>query len=334
MLDVRVCYPAGFDLRVRCGPDWDHDLMPYRLEQDGTVRVFRVATPAGRSQVYFKPVRSDGPVATWSIGPNYLAGPGDRTVYPHFDGGLAGRISEPTVVGRSRTVRVYTPPGYDENPLKRYPTLYMLDGANVFFSAEAFSGHEWTIDETMDCLDAMSMVDKCLVVALYSSPDRREAEYTAPGYGPLGQELVDEVLPGIAQRWRVLPGPETTAVMGASLGGVAALHLGLRHPDHFGMVACLSSTFGYRDDLLERIWRDPAPRTRIYVDSGWPADNHAETLEVFDALVARGMEPGRDVLFLGFPGALHHERSWAQRVHLPLQFFFGHAFRRRRPAND
>ena len=35
------------------------------------------------------------------------------------------------------TIRVYFPPGYDENTLKRYPVIYMHDGNNLFFPEEA-----------------------------------------------------------------------------------------------------------------------------------------------------------------------------------------------------
>ena len=105
------------------------------------------------------------------------------------------------------------------------------------------------------------------------------------------------------------------------------MHVAWQHPEDVGMCACLSSTFGYRDDLLRRVWRERLPGARVYLDAGLPNDNYNRTREMFDTLIARGMVPGRDVLFLGFPGALHHETSWARRVHLPLQFFFGHTFR-------
>lgn len=53
------------------------------------------------------------------------------------------------------------------------------------------------------------------------------------------------------------------------------------------MCACLSSTFGFRDDLLQRVWREPLPRVQVYLDAGLPNDNHVVTREMFDTLVAR-----------------------------------------------
>jgi len=59
-------------------------------------------------------------------------------------------------------------------------------------------------------------------------------------------------------------------------------------PDVFGNAGCLSSTFGYRDDLHERIEAEPKRSIKVYLDSGWPGDNY-----------------------------------WAMRAHVPFQFFFG-----------
>ncbi|MCB9674778.1 MAG: alpha/beta hydrolase [Alphaproteobacteria bacterium] len=328
MYEVRVHYPAHAHIVLHCSTDWGGAIEPDRVERDGTERVFVLEPPSPPTPFYFKPVRVLDGRADWAVGTNYFAMAGGRTVYPHFDGGQKGRITDKLVVGGSRTVRVFLPPGYDENALKRYPVLFVLDGANVFFPEEAFSGTEWEIDETLDCLNAMNLVNKVIVVALYSEPDAREAEYTAPGYVAFGRELVDHVLPDVRHRWRTLPGPENTGVMGSSLGGVAALFLAWDHPEDFGMAGCLSSTFGYRDDLLSRVLCEPRRNARIYLDSGWPGDSHRETFEMFDALASRGFIQGRDVLYLAFPGALHHEKAWAQRVHLPIQFFFGRAFRR------
>ena len=68
-----------------------------------------------------------------------------------------------------------------------------------------------------------------------------------------GRFLVETLKPLIDAKYRTLTGPADTAVMGSSLGGVVSFYLGWQGPDMFGKVACLSSTFGYRDDLIERV---------------------------------------------------------------------------------
>ena len=93
--------------------------------------------------------------------------------------------------------------------------------------------------------------------------------------------------------------------------------------DVFGSGACLSSTFGYRDDLFERVLLEPKRDGRFYLDSGWPGDNYEVTLSMAMALVSRGWIYGRDLLQFAFPLAEHDEKAWGLRLHLPLQLFSG-----------
>jgi predicted alpha/beta superfamily hydrolase len=218
-------------------------------------------------------------------------------------------------------VRVYQPPGYDENTLKRYPVLYMHDGTNLFFPEESFLGETWQVDETMDTLDAMNVIDKCIVVGVYAGD--RMNEYTKPGYEGYGRFLVESLKPFIDGGFRTLGGPDNTAVMGSSLGGVVSFYLGWQWPQVFGMAACLSSTFGYRDDFFQRVRSEPKRDVRFYLDSGWPEDNYEPTQGMRDLLASRGYRSGEDLLYYAFPQAEHSERFWASRLHIPFQFFFG-----------
>ena len=86
-----------------------------------------------------------------------------------------------------------------------------------------------------------------------------------------------------------------TVVMGSSLGGVVSFYLGWQWPEVFGKIACLSSTFAYRDDLLERIAAEPKRRIRIYLDSGWPGDNYEATRSMLDRLIWKGYRPGSEL---------------------------------------
>ena len=111
--------------------------------------------------------------------------------------------------------------------------------------------------------------------------------------------------------------------MGSSLGGVVSFYLGWQWPDVFGNAACMSSTFTYNDDLMERVAGEAKRDVRFYLDSGWPRDNYEVTRGMRDLLVRRGYRFGEDLLYFAFPNALHNERSWAVRSHIPFQFFFG-----------
>ncbi|HTQ81596.1 MAG TPA: esterase, partial [Thermoanaerobaculia bacterium] len=101
-----------------------------------------------------------------------------------------------------------------------------------------------------------------------------------------------------------------------------SFYLAWQWPEVFGHTACLSSTFGYQDDLLERVAAEERRPIRIYLDSGWPGDNFEATIAMRNRLLERGYLEGSDLLHLAFPWAQHNEDSWAMRAHIPFQHFF------------
>jgi predicted alpha/beta superfamily hydrolase len=328
-LTVRVHYPLEPDDRLvlRAEPAWDTDVEPVAADSDGHRLDFTFDLTA--PFLYFKPLLHRGGEALWAQGENQLAladGPALLDVYPYFlsDAGcsVCGLHRLQARDGRRRhALRVFLPAGYGENTLARYPVLYMQDGQNLFFPAEAFAGHDWKIGETLAVLGAMNLVRRVIVVGVY--PQDRMADYTRPGYAAYGRYLAEEVKPWVDAEHRTLAGPGDTAVLGSSLGGVVSLYLAWEWPQVFGNAGCLSSTFGYRDDLHERIESEPKRPVKIYLDSGWPRDNYEVTRMMRNALRRRGYVAGRDLFYLAFPRARHDEEAWAMRAHIPLQFFFG-----------
>lgn len=323
---IDVVYPVqGARLVLRTELDWDRDIEPVSSTPSGAR--FEVECPC--PTLALKPVLVRDGEPLWSQGADYVltAEDPDPQIYPFFLAPARGRVSSllhlQSAVG-PHAVRIYHPPGYDENTLRRYPVVYMNDGQNLFFPEEAFGGHEWRVDETMDRLDHMNAIRKAVVVAI--SPADREREYTKPGYEEYARFLVEHLKPLVDQHLRTRRGPRDTVVMGSSLGGVASFHLAWQHPEVFGGAACLSSTFGYRDDLYERVGAEAKRPIRLYLDSGWPRDNYDMTNAMRDRLVSRGWRLGDDLLHFAFPDGGHDEDSWAMRAHVPFQFFLGRAW--------
>ncbi len=336
-LEIAVHYPAGSgELRLRTELDWERDLEPDAVSPDGTRHLFRV--PFAGTHLYFKPVLAAGPETRWSVGENFLAvaaGPRPREVYPYFFADPTCSACElrelPSPAGCKHHYRVFYPPGYAENTLKRYPVLYMQDGQNLFFPDEAYLGRHWRIAETLQLLTGMNALREVIVVGVY--PEDRMRQYTADGYEPYGRFLVETLKPAIDAEHRTLTDPAHTGLMGSSLGGVVSFYLAWQWPEVFGLAACLSSTFGYRDDLRRRVAAEPRRPLRLYLDSGWPGDNYEVTRDLADLLVERGYRRGSDMLYLAFPHAAHDETAWSMRCHIPFQFLFaGEARNGRGPA--
>jgi predicted alpha/beta superfamily hydrolase len=312
-------------LVLRTARDWDADVAPVSEGPDGARFSVRFAEP----YLALKPCLIRDGKLHWSVGDDYVlsASEPDPEVWPSFFSPARGEVSELlqfSADGRSHAVRVYTPPGYHENVLRTFPVLYMQDGKNLFFPEEAFGGNEWRVDETMDRLDQMNAVRKVIVVGI--APADRMRDYTHPGYADYGRFLIEVVKPAIDATYRTRRGPGDTVVLGSSLGGVVSLFLAWNHPEVFGGAACLSSTFGYRDELFQRVASESQRPIRIYLDSGWPRDNFHATNAMRDLLVKRGFSLGHDLLAFSYPEGRHGEGSWAERLHLPFQFFFGRAW--------
>lgn len=324
-IEIRVHYPVETGtLTIRTDIDWDKDVEPVRVSTAHDRFDFLVRSD--RPFVYFKPVLRAAE-RRWAKGSNYLAVAGsgsENDVYPSFGESASCSICKlREIAGSSMThaYRVFLPPRYGENSLKHYPVIYMQDGQNLFFPDEAFRGQDWRIDETVTVLDAMNAIEEVIVVGIY--PEDRLREYTKPGYETYGRFLVEELKPAIDSEFRVAPGPNRTAVMGSSLGGVASFYVAWQWPEVFGMSASLSSTFGYRDDLADRVALESRRDLCIYLDSGWPEDNYEVTRNMRALLVDRGYRQGIDLHYLAFPRALHTETAWATRAHIPFQLFFG-----------
>ena len=332
-LRIIVHYPlrAG-EMLLRTDSDWELDVRPHSIEGHRYEFLLKTEKPF----LYFKPLIRRGDEVTWAQGENLLAINTDGTAmepmasgrpapaagefYPHFTPERHCSACEIAELDGHR-FRVFHPPGYDENLLQRYPVLYMHDGQNLFFPEEAFGGNDWKISETMSTLDAMNLIEKVIVVGIYSRD--RMVEYTRDGYHEYGSFIVEKLKPYIDRHYRTLTGPQHTAVMGSSLGGVVSFYLGWQWPEIFGNAACMSSTFTYNDDLMQRVATEAKRDVRFYLDSGWPEDNYEVTRSMRDLLARRGYQFGRDLLHFAFPNEHHNEKAWGTRSHVPFQFFFG-----------
>lgn len=236
-----------------------------------------------------------------------------------------------------RDVIVYVPPGYDDEPERTYPVLYMHDGQNLFDGRTSFvKDRTWQVRENADAAIEAGDVEPLVIVGIYNTGDRRIAEYThdrdwklgggeANAYGRL---ITRELMPWIASQYRVRQDRESTGLGGSSLGGLVTLYLGLRHPEVFGKLALLSpsvwwnhkSILGYLNEHAPQVWERP----RIWLDVG-DREGH-KTLRDVEHLARRlranGWRPGETMYFEKVHGGTHDEASWATRVRAMLKFLF------------
>jgi len=261
-----------------------------------------------------------------------VAGWGRESVRYHPDFGSR-------FVPHARMLAVWLPPGYDLEPDRRYPVLYMHDGQNLFDAETAFAGNPWRADEVAEREVRAGRVRPLIIAGIANTPDRLR-EY-APHRGEEGREvdlshaygrfLVEEVKPYIDTVYRTLPEPGHTGVGGSSMGGLISLHLCQWHPEVFGRCAAMSPALWWdRANFLRNVsaapeWQD---RCRVWLDMG---TREGETESGMAAmarrarrlarLLARRMPPER-LHFELIEGGLHNEAAWGGRFDRVLRFLF------------
>jgi putative esterase len=134
----------------------------------------------------------------------------------------------------ARPLWVYVPPGYDDEPDRRYPSIYALQGLtgqlDMWRNRTAFRRN---FPELLDELAAPALV--VLVDAWTSLGGSQFVD--SPGTGRYGSYLCDEVVAFVDERYRTLAAPEHRGVMGKSSGGYGAMVAPMLRPDRFGGLA-------------------------------------------------------------------------------------------------
>lgn len=298
----------------------------------GNIWTLSWSNSAGDMEV--KPLIND---ATWSTGANYFVKAGTTVdIYPFFGpaSGTLKKISNfySPQFNNYRTLILYLPPSYYENPLKRYPVLYAHDGQNLFEAATAFGGVEWRMDETSNQLIGTGQMDEVIIVGLYNTGSNRTYEYTPccdPTYGGGGADayidfMLNTVRPYIEQNYRAISKREDRATLGSSLGGLLSVYAGRRRSDAFSKVAGMSSSFWWDGEELtgEVVSYTGKVPASFYIDAGTVNDGLSATTRMRDALAADGYAQGADLYYYVAQGHSHNESSWSARVNIPLKYLF------------
>jgi enterochelin esterase-like enzyme len=148
-----------------------------------------------------------------------------------------------TTVVTVRKALVYTPPGFSKS--KKYPVLYLLHGIGGDEKEWLKGGRPQVI---LDNLYAEGKLKPMLVVMPNGralKDDRAVGNIYSPekvaGFANFEKDLLNDLIPFIEKKYKVLKDRDNRAIAGLSMGGGQSLNFGLGNLDKFAWVGGFSS---------------------------------------------------------------------------------------------
>lgn len=152
--------------------------------------------------------------------------------------------------GIHRRAYVYTPPGYDADPGKRYPVLYLQHGWGEDETAWFNQGHANLI---MDNLIAEGKSLPFLIVTTYGMTNvirpGQPGGLSAFKIEPFQTVLLDELMPYVDANFRTIADRDHRAMAGLSMGGFETKTITTGNPGRFGYVGLFSGGTFSLDDV-------------------------------------------------------------------------------------
>lgn len=181
---------------------------------------------------------------------------------------LAGSVETPYLTSRvlqgnlpgdpvERMLPIYLPPGYDDNPTRRYPVIHVLaghGGSGPLMLAPTAWGESFP--ERIDRLIRTGAMGPVIAVLPDCFTIFGGAQYiNSSALGQYEDYLNDELIPYVDAHYRTLPERAHRGVTGKSSGGYGAMVQAMRHPALWGAMASHSGDiyfeFGYLPDMAK-----------------------------------------------------------------------------------
>lgn len=223
-----------------------------------------------------------------------------------------------------RRAYIYTPPGYDSEPTRRYPVLYLQHGAGE-------DGRGWVkqgrMNFIMDNLIAEGRAEPMLVVmetgyATPAVPAPESATQEGRGGAPnaFPQLVIDDLIPMIDSVYRTLPDRENRAMAGLSMGGGQTMQITLSNLDRFAWIGAFSGALGGEFDPATAyggVLADPERMNRdvrlLYFSAGTEEPRfHQTATTVTTALKEMGYS---NVALYESQGTSHEWQTWRRSLH-------------------
>ena len=178
----------------------------------------------------------------------------------------------PSVQGTTGSLFIYTPPGYDNNPSKKYPVFYLISGTTDTEETWFKVGKTNLI---LDNLIAEGKATPMIIVMPYGNIAARVAEQNGNSKpaDPIGREsadamirmksfaddLTNNVITYVDKNYRTIPNKDNRAIGGFSRGGGQTLRTAFWNMDKFSWICCYSAYLPPKemDSSFQSVVSDP-----------------------------------------------------------------------------
>ncbi|MCC7450980.1 MAG: esterase [Anaerolineae bacterium] len=185
------------------------------------------------------------------------------------------RLGDPYV----RKLFVYLPPGYDDDPARRYPSILMLSShGNTGQSMLNWRAWDESLDQQLDRLITSGAVPPHIMII----PDTwtrlgGASHLNTPAIGNYADYLLDEIIPYVDAHYRTMADAAYRAIMGRSSGGYAAIYHAMTRPGLFAAVADHSGDSYFEYMAIPEIARLHTNLNRFGGLDGFMADTKLNT---------------------------------------------------------
>ncbi len=211
-----------------------------------------------------------------------------------------------TNLGNSRTIRVYTPPGYNSAAADSFPVVVFHDGLEYISLAFA--------NNVLDYLIAKKLISP--IIGVFVPPVNRDPEYIGNQQDQLAAFVASELMPYIDSHYRTIRNPRSRATVGISNGGNIALWICYKYPQEFGNAGSFSgniqpsTTAAYETSSLLPI--------QMYVDFGTYEPYIQGVSQTF---IDTAQQKGYSVKYSEWHQG-HNWGNWRAHLHNALEYFF------------
>lgn len=231
---------------------------------------------------------------------------------------------------RKRRIWVYLPPDY-VNSDKKYPVLYMHDAQNIFDDITSYSG-EWGVDESLN-----TWFDKSgkglIVVGIEHGDSLRIEELTPwshPQYGGgkggnYAKFIVETLKPFIDKNYRTSLNPDSTGIMGSSLGGLSSFYMGLRYQKTFGKIGVFSPSFWFSEECFKQAedFKKQAALKMYILAGGKEGGNLIDEVEKMEKILLHNGFSGKELKTKIVAEGTHSESFWKKEFSEAIEWLFG-----------